>query len=132
MPREIDYPADYDALIAIKDVPVVAINQESFFTYVNQAFEDAYGWPAAEVMDLPVTTIMPEHMRNMHMIGFARFLSTEEPRLIGKPVKVSVQCKSKEIKDVELFILGKKNEDVWQFAAIIKPWLEPKRDISSQ
>lgn len=121
LPIKTDYPADYDELITIKDLPVAAINQESFFTFVNKAFEDTYGWQKQEVIGRGVTNIMPEHMRNMHMIGFSRFLASEEPRLIGKPVPVKLLSKSSEIMDVELFILGKKNNGIWKFAAIIKP-----------
>ena len=121
MKNKTEYPLDYDELIEMKDLPVVAIDQESFFTYANQMFEDTYGWHSQEVVGRSVTTIMPEHMRNMHIIGFARFLATEEPRLIGKPVPVKVLCKSGEIKDIELYILNKKTNQAWEFAAILKP-----------
>jgi PAS domain S-box-containing protein len=115
------YPSSYDELITIKDLPVAAINQESFFTFINPLFEKTYGYKLNEIMGHSVTTIMPVNMRKMHMIGFSRFLSTENPRLIGKPVNVSVLCKNKEVKEIELFILGKKTRGEWGFAAILNP-----------
>jgi PAS domain S-box-containing protein len=115
------YPASYEDMIKITDKPVVAIDNESFFTYVSAVFEEYYGWSAKDLIGKSVTTIMPDHMKNMHMIGFSRFLTTEQPRLLGKPVKVELVCKNKSILEVELYILGSKIKNNWHFSALINP-----------
>ncbi len=107
--------------MSVTDMPVVCIDNASFFTYVNKAFEDAYGWKSKELIGKSVTTIMPKHMKNAHMVGFSRFVVTEQSRVLGKPLPLKI-CKSDgEVQDMKLFIRGEKKDSTWRFAAIIKP-----------
>lgn len=113
------YPTDFEALLSLQDVPVVAIDQESLFTFVNEAFEKEYGWSGDELIGKPVTEIMPQHMRSAHNVGFARFLTTESSKLLGTPLPLQVRYKDGKIKVSNHFILGDKQGDSWRFAAII-------------
>lgn len=114
-----DYPTDYKTLLSLEDVPVVEIDQESLFTFVNEAFEKEYGWSAKELMGKSVTEIMPKHMRSAHNVGFARFLTTQSSSLLGTPLPLQVLYKDGTIKVSNHFILGEKEGDKWRFAAII-------------
>lgn len=113
------YPSSYEQLIAIEDLPVVVINQESIFTFINQAFQDEYGWTPNDLLGKTVMEIMPAHMRNAHMIGFSRYLATEKSDLLGKPLPLSVMYKDGREALSDHFILGKKTDGRWEFAAII-------------
>lgn len=113
------YPKTIKAMLALKHVPVVLINQESIFTYVNDTFEKEYGWTQAELLGKPVTVIMPEHMRSGHNVGFARFLTTESSNLLGKPLPLKVRYKDGTEKLSNHFILGEKEDGRWLFSAII-------------
>lgn len=114
-----DYPKTVDELLLLNDLPVVMINQESIITYLNDAFEKEYGWTGKELTGKPVTTIMPVHMRNAHMVGFSRFLTIESSELLGKRLPLSVLYKDGREAMANHYILGDKHDGRWRFAAII-------------
>ncbi len=107
-------------MLDLKNVPVVKIDQESIFTYVNESFEKEYGWTQKELLGKPVTEIMPEHMRSGHNVGFARFLTTETTNLLGKTLPLKIRYKDGREMLSNHYILGEKLDGRWQFAAIIE------------
>ncbi|MDQ3064691.1 MAG: PAS domain S-box protein [bacterium] len=113
------YPATYDELIVLEDVPVVAIDQQSIFFYINDAFTNEYGWTEEDLIGKSVLEIMPAHMRNAHTVGFARYLATETSDLLGKTLPLGVLYKNGTVKTSNHYILGDKNKSSWRFAAII-------------
>ncbi|MDQ3094219.1 MAG: PAS domain S-box protein, partial [bacterium] len=113
------YPATYDELLALDNMPVVAIDQQSMFTYINAAFTKEYGWTEKELIGKSVVEIMPAHMRNAHTVGFARYLATETSELLGKPLPLSVLYKDGTVKTSVHYILGDKKDSAWRFASII-------------
>lgn len=113
------YPTTYEEL------PVVAIDQESTFTYINDAFIKEYGWTKEDLLNKSVTKIMPGHMRDAHTVGFARYLATETSKLLCKPLPLSVMYKDGRVRESVHFIVGSKKEGIWHFAAIID---FPKKD----
>lgn len=105
-----------------QEVPVVAIDEQGIFTYVNDVFEKTYGWKKADLIGNIITVIMPEHMRDAHNFGFSRFLTTETARILGKPLALPVRLKDGTICDAEHYILGEKDtKGSWRFAATITP-----------
>lgn len=114
-----DRPKSVDEIIALKDVPAVAIDHDSKFFFLNDVFCETYGWSKEELMGKMVTEIMPENLRSAHMVGFSRFLSTEQPKVAGKALSLKVLCKDGTVLDAEHFILGAKEDGVWRFAATV-------------
>lgn len=108
-------------ILAEKKLPAVAIDQHGLFFFVNKAFEKAYGWQEKDLIGQVVTKIMPPYMRDAHNFGFSRFLTTEESRILSKPLDLPVFCKSGEIVEAQHYILGEKRKGAWRFAATIKP-----------
>ncbi len=108
-----------DMILAEKTKPVVAIDDNGIITYVNSAFEQAYGWHSEDVVGKVVTAIMPPHMRDAHNFGFSRFLVTHAPRILSKPLQLPVYCKNGEVIDAEHFIVGENSKGKWRFAATI-------------
>lgn len=106
-------------MLELRDVPVVAIDQQSIFTFLNDAFTEEYGWTRKELLGKPVTEIMPAHMRSAHNVGFARFLTTESSELLGKPLPLAVLYKDGTEKTANHIIIGEKKDGLWHFAAII-------------
>lgn len=120
-----EYPQTVEEMLSMNNVPVVAIDQESIFTFVNKAFQKEYGWTESDLLGKPVTEIMPEHMRSGHNVGFSRFLTTETSVLLGKPLPLKVQYKDGTVKLSNHYILGEKIDGRWRFGAIID---FPERD----
>ncbi len=113
------YPETIADMLKLEDAPVVMIDQESMFTFVNKAFQKEYGWPEKELLGKSVTEIMPAHMRSGHNVGFARFLTTESSNLLGKPLPLKVRYRDGREELYDHYILGEQIEGRWQFAAII-------------
>lgn len=114
-----EYPQTVEQMLAMDSVPVVAIDQESIFTFINKAFMDEYGWTSEDLIGKSVVEIMPKHMRSGHNIGFSRFLTTESSRLLGKPLPLQVRYKDGTEMLSEHYILGEKVNDRWRFSAIV-------------
>lgn len=114
-------PKTYNDIIKEEKLPAVAIDHRSVFTMINRAFTETYGWEESELLGQSVTMIMPEHMRDAHTVGFSRFLSTEQPSLLGKPLPLEVYCRDKRTVSAEHYIVGEKHQGTWRFAATITP-----------
>lgn len=113
------YPTTYKEILALTDMPVVEINQEGIFTYINGAFTQEYGWTDDDLLGKSVVEIMPKHMRSAHNVGFSRFLTTESSMLLGKPLPLTVVYKDGRELISNHVIVGEKRDNKWSFAAII-------------
>lgn len=114
------YPTKVSEIISEKDHPSIGINDQGHITFVNEIFTREYGWEKDELLNQPITAIIPHHLREAHQIGFSRFLTTETPRLLGKPLPLEVLLKDGRVKSAEHFILAEKEDGVWRIAALLK------------
>jgi PAS domain S-box-containing protein len=112
-------PTSVEEILGEEDIPAVGIDETGLFFHVNNAFEGAYGWTRAELLGKSVTTIIPPAMRELHHIGFSRFLSTETSTLAGRPLPLPILCKDGRVLDAEHFILAEKKDGQWRLAATI-------------
>lgn len=67
---------------------IVAADEQGKIAFANQAATKLLGWSAEELHDRPLTTIMPARMRAIHEAGFARYVATHQPRIMGHPIRV--------------------------------------------
>lgn len=96
------------------------MDEEGRIFFINEAFEREYGWNRADVLGQPITVIIPPKMRDVHHIGFSRFLKTENATLLEKPLNLPVLCKDGRILDAEHFLCAEKTDGKWRFAATIR------------
>lgn len=68
---------------------IVSADTHGNITYFNRSAELIFGYSAAEVLGKPLTLLMPERFHDSHRRGLERFLSTGEPRVIGKRVEMA-------------------------------------------
>lgn len=115
-----DRPSTVAEILELEDTPAVSINNHGVFTFINKAFTNVYGWTEDDLIDRPVTTIMPPEFRDAHIVGFSRFLATEEARIAGKPLPLAILFKDGHSEDAEHYILGEKKDGEWRFAATIQ------------
>ena len=54
----------------------------------NNGAQTMFCYAAGEVMDQPLTALMPERYREAHQIGMRRYLATGEARVIGRTVEL--------------------------------------------
>ena len=110
-----------EEILSEKEVPAIAVDEKGLITFVNQAFETTYGWSATEMIGQAITEIIPHHMRDTHSVGFSRFISTETPTLLGKPLRLPVLCKDGREIQAEHTIVAEKQNNQWRIAATIQP-----------
>lgn len=60
--------------------PLIFANSDGYITGISDAFREAYGWDAADLVGRPLTTIIPPRFHDAHHLGFARFLTTGQQR----------------------------------------------------
>lgn len=80
-------PEERDLLAALA-FPIIASDAQGMIEFMNPETERLLGWSSAAVQGQPISTIMPARMRERHRAGIARYVSTHESRLMGKPVRV--------------------------------------------
>lgn len=103
------------------DVPVIAADHRGFITQINDQFREAYGWTAADLVGKPLPTIIPTRFHDAHHSGFARFLTTEIPRILGRPYELPIVTKDGRELSAEHFIVASVSDGRWEFAALIRP-----------
>lgn len=111
----------YDEILEEQAIPAIAIDENGIIFFVNEQFEVEYGWTENDLTGNVVTRILPPHMRDAHNLGFSRFLSTEESRIMDKEISLPMYCKDGSTSKTAHFITAKRINDKWHFAALIKP-----------
>lgn len=99
---------------------LVVADESGLITEVNEAFERLFGWGRAEIVGRPLSTIIPGNLRDAHHLGFARFLSTEKPTLLDRPLVLKAVDKSGAVFEAEHYIVAERRDDRWFFGAAIR------------
>ncbi len=99
---------------------IVSVDGTGAFIFWNRAAEAMFGHTKDEMLGSPVLTIIPPDMHAKHRAGFARFLKTAAPVLVGKTVEVPALRKDGAVIPVELSLFADKGEGGWTFTAIIR------------
>lgn len=74
---------------------IVAVDGTGIIHLANPAVERMLGYGAGELVGRPVTTIIPERLRETHLRSFERLVAGGEPRLPGKLVELAALRRGK-------------------------------------
>jgi PAS domain S-box-containing protein len=110
-----------DELERERATPVLLADGDGVVTHVNDAFCRAYGWRADELVGHPLATIIPPSFRDAHHLGFARFLATRTPTLLGRAIELSVLTRDGREVPAEHLIVGEERDGGWIFGASMRP-----------
>lgn len=80
-----------------------------------------------EIIGQPITTIIPESLRDAHTAGFARFLETKEKHIIGRRVELEGLRKDGTVFPIELSLSTWVTQRGRGFGAIIRDITERRR-----
>ncbi len=111
-------------LKTINDRAVVMAHQNGAIIYVNRAFNKLFGWAEGEIIGHPLNVIIPKLLQDAHNMGFARFLLTEKPTLLGQALPLVARKKNNAEFKIELTIFAEKEADQWIFGSTIRPITE--------
>ena len=63
---------------------VVAASDRGVIVYANPAAGELLGWRVGELVGRPLVTLVPARLQDQHRAGFAHYLATRQPTIIGK------------------------------------------------
>lgn len=69
---------------------VIAADEANRVIAVSRSLADLLGWEIDELVGRRVVTIVPPALREAHVAGFSRHLSTGEAHVMGTPIEVPV------------------------------------------
>ena len=79
-------------------------DESNTIVWANRAASQLLGWPDHDLVGQPLTTLMPERFREMHLHGFERYVDTREPTIMGKPVRVPAMRRDGSEVPIELVL----------------------------
>ena len=71
-------------------VGVVAADDANRILAVSRPLADALGWAVDDLVGRRVVVLVPPELREAHVAGFSRHLTTGETRVLGRPVQLPV------------------------------------------
>lgn len=95
---------DYRRILDVCADAVVVADRSQAIVYVNTASEALLRWPAGELVGQSLSALVPERLRAAHAEGFARYLETGTPRIIGQPMRFAALCRDGREVEVELIV----------------------------
>ena len=99
--------------------PLVMSDEAGVIVDINDEFPKLFLWNRDELIGEPLLKIIPPNLHDAHNLGFSRFISTEEPTLLDKPLKLAAVNKNGEQFVAMHLIRAKKHDGRWFFAANI-------------
>ncbi len=81
--------AQFRALAQTTPDAIVTADASGTIAYVNPATERLFGRPADAMVGKAITILMPDEFHAAHEHGFARYIRTGKPRLVGTTVEVT-------------------------------------------
>lgn len=116
-----EMPPPTIAALMAGDLAVVVADKNGNVTEINQHFERIFGWSATEIAGQPLTVILPPFFQDSHNLGFARFSTTGESRILNHPLNLKAVTKDQREIESEHFIVAEKQDSGWRFAATLRP-----------
>ncbi|NVB79849.1 MAG: hypothetical protein HOV81_15745 [Kofleriaceae bacterium] len=98
---------------------IIVANEIGLIEHVDPELARSLRWRVDQLLDQPLTTIIPRRFRDAHNLGFSRFLMTREPTLLDRPLGLWVATASGDELRAEHVITGMLVERGWVFGATI-------------
>jgi PAS domain S-box-containing protein len=92
----------YRIVVETASDAVVSIDESSTILFVNHATSRIFGYDASELIGQPLTTLMPDYMRELHEAGFKRYLDTAERHINWQGTELIALRKNSEVFPVEV------------------------------
>jgi protein-histidine pros-kinase len=125
--RVADRAAQLQAITDTANDAIISANERGEIVYFNRGAERIFGWSAGEAAGRPLTLLMPKRFYDPHRAGFQRFLSTRQPKIIGRTVElIGIHRDGKEF-PVEFSIANWMTPQGTFFTAVLRDVTERKR-----
>lgn len=88
-------PVDYgwDAThVSTSERGVVAADDRNRIVAISPYLAEALGWAPEQLVGQRIVALIPPRLREMHVAGFTRHLTTGEAHVLGVPIQLPVLC----------------------------------------
>ncbi|HWY52834.1 MAG TPA: PAS domain S-box protein, partial [Terriglobales bacterium] len=92
----------YRIVVETASDAVVSIDESSTILFVNPATSRIFGYDTSELIGQPLTTLMPDYMRELHEAGFKRYMDTAERHINWQGTELIALRKNSEEFPVEV------------------------------
>jgi diguanylate cyclase len=120
------FESRFHSLIESATDAIILADREGHIISWNRGAEFIFGYKEKEVLGEKLQIIIPEKYRDAHERGMNRYLSTQEPSVIGKTVELQGLRKGGTIFPLELSIATWKEKGTIFFSSIIRDISERK------
>jgi PAS domain S-box-containing protein len=110
----------FRALAGTATDAIVSADSLGNIVYFNEAAEQIFGYSSSEVAGKSLTLLMPERFRQPHRDGLLRYLSSREPKVLGKTVELAGWTKGGVEFPLEVSIAAWKAREATFFTAIMR------------
>jgi PAS domain S-box-containing protein len=117
----------YEAVTQTANYAIVTANAQGTIIDWNHGAEQIFQYQASDVLEQPLTILMPERYRSQHEAGIHRVNSGGEHHVMGKTVELHGRRKDGSEFPLELSISTWETQDGRFFTAIISDITERKR-----
>lgn len=127
-----EHAAVYAAVVASALDAVIVVDEMGIVVTINPAAEATFGFGRDEAMGRPIgELIVPDHLRQAHENGLARYRATRQPHVLGRRVEMEARRKDGRIIPVELAITEVNLSDRRLFTANLRD-LSAARDSQAE
>jgi PAS domain S-box-containing protein len=117
----------YRIVVETASDAVVSIDESSTILFANPATSRIFGYDASELIGQPLTTLMPDYMRELHEAGFKRYLDSAERHINWQGTELIALRKNSEEFPVEVSFGELANNGRRLFTGFIRDITERKR-----
>lgn len=94
----------------------------------NRGAEQTFGWSRLEALGVPMAElVVPNHLRDAHNQGMARFLKTGDPHVIGRRIEIDGRNRDGRVFPVELTITDAELDGERLFVGYLRDISERRR-----
>jgi PAS domain S-box-containing protein len=107
---------------------IITIDEYSRITYGNPATEKVFGYAADELLDQPLTLLMPEPLRSRHIAAIAKFIETGQKGISWEGLELDgLHCSGREIPIEVSFGAIRQENGKYLFTGILRDISERKQ-----
>ena len=110
---------------------IITADGDGLILYSNKAATRLFGYAPEELVGQPLTILMPDRFKALHLAGLSRFKTTHEARVVGRTVELFGLTSDGREFPIELSLSTWRDGGKIYFAGIVRDTTERKRAESA-
>lgn len=103
------------------DTPIIIANDIGIIVHVNESFEETFLWTLTDLVDQPISIIIPKNLRDAHNMGFSRFKMSGISTILETSLDLEILTGDGRVILAEHFIEFEERDGEALFVASIVP-----------